>query len=225
MPRLREIADNNGLKLVEDAAQAFGAKVGDSVVGSLGDTGCFSFYPAKVLGCYGDGGLVTTSDESVYEHLQQLRNHGAVAAFTHTEVGYNSRLDAIQAAILSIKLKKLESDLETRQQVANWYDARLAESDAIAPSRPADGRHALNLYTIRHPRRDALRQALTDAKVGTNQCYPLGLHLQEVYSDLGYKPGDLPVVDQLCNETLSLPIYPGMSEEQVDYVCEIVRKV
>lgn len=225
MQELRKIADENGLKLIEDAAQAFGAKSGDNVVGSLGDTGCFSFYPAKVLGCYGDGGLITTNDEGVYEHLQRLRNHGAVAAFTHTEVGYNSRLDAVQAALLGIKLKKIEVDIEKRQQVADWYDARLEDSDAMAPARPSHGRHAFNLYTIRHPRRNELRRVLGDAKIGTNQCYPQGLHLQQVYSHLGYQPGDLPVTDQLCTETLSLPIFPGMREEQVEIVCDFIKRV
>lgn len=224
MQQLRTIADEHGLKLIEDAAQAFGAKAGDAVVGSLGDTGCFSFYPAKVLGCYGDGGLITTSDEGVFEHLQRLRNHGAIAAFTHTEVGYNSRLDAVQAALLAIKLKKIEEDIAKREQVAAWYDERLAGSDAIPPGRPDRGRHAFNLYTIRHPRRNALRQALGDAKIGTNQCYPQGLHLQQVYSHLGYQPGDLPMTDQLCNETLSLPIFPGMTEQQVETVCDVIRK-
>ena len=157
MQALRSIASEHGLRLIEDAAQAFGAKAGEAVVGSLGDTGCFSFYPAKVLGCYGDGGLITTSDEGIYEHLQRLRNHGAIAAFTHTEIGYNSRLDAVQAALLAIKLKKIEDDIAKREQVAAWYDERLDGSDAIPPGRPALGRHAFNLYTIRHPRRNALR--------------------------------------------------------------------
>ena len=224
MPQLRTIASEHGLKLIEDAAQAFGARSGEAVVGSLGDTGCFSFYPAKVLGCYGDGGLVTTSDEGIYEQLQQLRNHGAIAAFTHTQIGYNSRLDAVQAALLGIKLKKIEQDLALRQQVADWYDERLEETDALPPARPDHGRHAFNLYTIRHPRRNALRQALGDAKIGTNQCYPQGLHLQQVYSHLGYQPGDLPVTDQLCTETLSLPIFPGMTEAQVETVCNIVSR-
>ena len=222
MDALQQLADQHDLIVIEDAAQAFGAKSGDAVVGSLGATGCFSFYPAKVLGCYGDGGLISTSDESVYEHLQQLRNHGAVAPFTHTEIGYNSRLDAIQASLLSIKLKKFEADMALRQQVAKWYDERISDSDAITPARPKSGRHAFNLYTIRHPRRDALREALTAADIGTNQCYPAGLHLQQVYLHLGYQPGDLPVVDQLCTETLSLPIFPGLTEEQVEQVCRVV---
>jgi len=223
MDALLQLADQHDLVIIEDAAQAFGARSGDAVIGSLGATGCFSFYPAKTLGCYGDGGLISTSDESLLEHLKQLRNHGAVAPFTHTEIGYNSRLDAIQASLLSIKLKKFEADMALRQQVAEWYDDRLSGSDAIPPSRPQAGRHAFNLYTIRHPRRDALRDALTAANVGTNQCYPAGLHLQQVYGHLGYQPGDLPVVDQLCTETLSLPIFPGLSEEQVDQVCVVVK--
>ena len=110
-----------------------------------------------------------------------------------------------------------------RQQVAEWYDDRLSGSDAIPPSRPQAGRHAFNLYTIRHPRRDALRDALTAANIGTNQCYPAGLHLPQVYGHLGYQPGDLPMVDQICTETLSLPIFPGLSEEQVDQVCVVVK--
>lgn len=222
MTALQQIADAHGLKIIEDAAQAWGAKWGDQVVGSLGVTGCFSFYPAKVLGCYGDGGLVTTSDDAVHERILRLRNHGATGPFMHIEPGYNSRLDEVQAAVLRLKLAHIEGAIDARRQVADWYNARLAGSDAIAPSRPASGRHAFNLYTIRHPRRDALRQALTDAKIGTNQCYPLGLHLQEVYRHLGYRPGDLPVTDRLCGETLSLPIFPGMTQAQVDRVCEVI---
>ena len=146
-----------------------------------------------------------------------------MAPFTHTEVGYNSRLDAIQAALLSIKLEKIEANIELRRQVADWYDERLADSDAVTPVRPLAGRHAFNLYTIRHPRRDALREALTAAQIGTNQCYPLGLHLQQVYSHLGYQPGDLPVVDRLCTEPPSLPIFPGLTEAQVEQVCKVVK--
>lgn len=225
MGQIRKLADVHGLKLVEDAAQAFGARHGGAVVGSLGDTGCFSFYPTKVLGCYGDGGLVTTSDDALYERLLKLRNHGASAPFTHDELGYNSRLDEIQAALLRLKLEKLEQDIVARNRVAGWYDERLAELDLVTPLRPATGRHAFNLYTIRHPRRDALRQCLNEHKVGNSQCYPLGLHLQAVYGSLGYAPGDLPVVDRVCAETLSLPIFPAMKEEQVARVCELVASV
>jgi dTDP-4-amino-4,6-dideoxygalactose transaminase len=225
MDEIRAIADEHKLSVIEDGAQAFGAKHGDAVVGSMGDTGCFSFYPTKVLGCYGDGGLITTSSEAVRDRLLKLRNHGASAPFTHDELGYNSRLDEVQAALLRLKLKKLEQDVAARIQVADWYDQCLKGLDLVAPVRPSHGRHAFNLYTIRHPRRDALRAHLNEHKVGNSQCYPLGLHLQEIYSGLGYKPGNLPVVDRLCNETLSLPIFPAMEEEQVARVCELVAEI
>jgi dTDP-4-amino-4,6-dideoxygalactose transaminase len=222
MTAIQAVADAHGLVVIEDAAQAWGAKHADKVAGSMGETGCFSFYPAKVLGCWGDGGLVTTGDEEIHERLLRLRNHGATAPFMHSEAGYNSRLDEVQAALLRLKLTNIDSAIAARQTVAGWYDERLRGSDATPPARPADSRHAFNLYTIRHPRRDALRSALNEGGIGTNQCYPLGLHLQEVYRHLGYRPGDLPVTDRLCRETLSLPIFPGLTEQQVDRVCDLV---
>ncbi len=225
MERLSAIAGRRGLHLVEDAAQAFGARWGGQPVGSLGDTGCFSFYPTKVLGCYGDGGLVTVRDPAVRERLLALRNHGATAPFMHDRLGYNSRLDEVQAALLRIKLRKVEADIAAREQVAAWYDERMGDLDLVLPARPAGGRHAFNLYTIRHPDRDRLRTHLNANQVGNSQCYPLGLHLQEVYRPLGYGEGDLPVVDRVCRETLSLPIFPGMSEAQVDRVARLVAEV
>jgi len=225
MSALNAVAQTAGLKVIEDAAQAFGARHAGATAGSLGDAGCFSFYPTKVLGCYGDGGLITTSSSETHERLLKLRNHGASAPFMHDELGYNSRLDEIQAALLRIKLKKIEQDIEARQQVATWYDERLQQTAAITPVRPSDGRHAFNLYTIRHGKRDELRAHLNEHKVGNSQCYPIGLHLQEVYRQLGYQPGDLPVTDGLCSETLSLPIFPVMSEAQVDRVCQLVAEI
>ncbi len=225
MSALTDIAQAQGLRVIEDAAQAFGARHGANTVGSLSDAGCFSFYPTKVLGCYGDGGLITTSSDDTHERLLKLRNHGASAPFLHDELGYNSRLDEIQAALLRIKLKKIEQDIDARQQVAAWYDERLQQSSAITPVRPKDGRHAFNLYTIRHGKRDVLRAHLNEHKVGNSQCYPIGLHRQAIYRELGYREGDLPVTDALCGETLSLPIFPVMSEQQVDRVCKLVAEV
>jgi len=210
---------------VEDGAQAFGAKEGDRFIGSIGDAGCFSFYPTKVLGCYGDGGLITVRSEALRERLLVLRNHGASAPFMHDRLGYNSRLDEIQAALLRIKLRKLDADIAARNRVADRYDERLRELDLTLPRRPSRGRHGFNLYTIRHPERDRLREHLNAHSVGNSQCYPLGLHLQDVYRDLGYREGDLPVVDRLCGETLSLPIFPGMSEAQVDRVAQLVAEI
>ncbi len=225
MGAFAELAREHDLSLIEDAAQAFGAEHLGRRVGSLGDCGCFSFYPTKVLGCYGDGGLITTDSAAVRDHLHRLRNHGAVGSFIHTELGYNSRLDEIQAALLRLKLQVVEQRIAERRRVAALYDQRLGPLDLTLPSAPANGRHVYNLYTIRHPRRDALREYLGAHKVGTSLCYPEPLHLQSVYSHLGYSVGDLPIVEGLCRETLSLPIFPAMTEAQVDRVCELVAQV
>ncbi|MBI5612196.1 MAG: DegT/DnrJ/EryC1/StrS family aminotransferase [Gammaproteobacteria bacterium] len=223
MDEIMAIAREHKLAVIEDCAQAFGATSGGRVVGSIGDTGSFSFYPTKVLGCYGDGGMITTNRDDLNEHIRRLRNHGAVKPFLHTEIGCNSRLDEIQAAVLRIKLRTVNSDLDGRRRVAAEYDRRLADAGIKTPSRPKNGTHAFNLYTLRLPRRDGVRQALTDNQIGSSQCYPLGLHLQDVYQHLGYQPGSLPVCEQATTETLSLPIYPGMPVEHVARVSAAVN--
>lgn len=222
MGEIMEIAKKHKLAVIEDCAQSFGALHNGKVVGAIGDTGSFSFYPTKVLGCYGDGGMVTTNSDAVNEHIRRLRNHGAVKPFVHTEIGMNSRLDEIQAALLRIKLRYIKEDIAGRQKVAAEYTKRLAGSAVKTPSLPKDGTHSFNLYTIRTPRRDAVRQALTDAQIGSSQCYPQGLHLQEVYKYLGAKPGNLPVCEQACTETLSLPVYPGMPLDHIERVCQVL---
>ncbi len=225
MSAIGALAEKHGLKVVEDAAQAFGAEHAGAKVGSLGDCGCFSFYPTKVLGCYGDGGLITTSDDAIHERLLRLRNHGATAPFIHAEVGYNSRLDAIQAALLRIKLRDLDAAVASRQRIAKRYTEQLSASDCICPSLPANGQHAFNLYTIRHPRRDALRERLNARRIGNSQCYPEGLHLQPVHASLGYRPGSLPVVERLCHETLSLPIFPDLRDAEIDRLSELINQM
>jgi dTDP-4-amino-4,6-dideoxygalactose transaminase len=222
MGEIMEIAKKHKLAVIEDCAQSFGALHNGKVVGSLGDTGSFSFYPTKVLGCYGDGGMVTTSSDAVNEHIRRLRNHGAVKPFLHTEIGMNSRLDEVQAAVLRLKLRHIRDDIAGRQKVAAEYTKRLAGSPVKTPALPRNGTHVFNLYTVRIPKRDAVRQALTDAQIGTSQCYPQGLHLQEVYKHLRYKPGSLPVCEHACTETLSLPAYPGMPPEHIERVCEVL---
>lgn len=222
MGEIMEIANKHKLAVIEDCAQSFGALHNGRVVGSIGDTGSFSFYPTKVLGCYGDGGMVTTQSDAVNEHIRRLRNHGAVKPFVHTEIGMNSRLDEVQAAVLRIKLRHIRDDIAGRQKVAQEYTKRFAGSTVKTPSLPGNGTHVFNLYTIRAPKRDVVRQALTDAQIGSSQCYPQGLHLQEVYKHLGYKPGSLPVCEQATTETLSLPIYPGMPSDHIERVCEVV---
>lgn len=222
MEELLAIARKHGLAIVEDCAQAFGAVSGASVVGALGTTGSFSFYPTKVLGCYGDGGMITTNSDALNERLRRLRNHGAVKPFIHTEIGCNSRLDEVQAAVLRIKLRNIRADIEARRTVAAEYRRRLSGRQ-VTPAHAVPG-HVFNLYTVRVPRRDAVRQALTDAHIGTSLCYPQGLHLQEVYRRFGYRPGSLPVCEAVTADNLSLPIYPGMPNAHIERVCEVLLR-
>jgi len=224
MGEIMEIAKKHKLSVIEDCAQSFGALHQGKVVGSIGDTGSFSFYPTKVLGCYGDGGMVTTHSDEINEHIRRLRNHGAVKPFVHNEIGTNSRLDEVQAAVLRIKLRHIKGDIGGRQKVAEEYTMRLENTSVKTPPLPNHGTHVFNLYTVRMPQRDAVRQTLTEAQIGTSQCYPQGLHLQDVYKRLGYKPGSLPVCEQACTETLSLPIYPGMPLAHIERVCEVIRE-
>ncbi len=223
MTELNRIAREHGLVVVEDSAQAFGAEHGGQRVCGLGDAGATSYYPTKVLGCYGDGGMIFTNNGEAANHIRKIRNHGASGNFLHDELGTNSRLDEVQAALLRIKLRTLEQAIQGRERVAAAYDTRFAGVSQIKiPPRPANGRHAFNLYTIRAERRDALREHLNANSIPSNLCYPLPMHLQEVYRNLGGKTGDLPVVERACTETLALPIFPTMSDAQVDRVVEVV---
>jgi dTDP-4-amino-4,6-dideoxygalactose transaminase len=225
MTAINAIADSHGLAVVEDAAQAFGAQHDAQRVGSMGVTGCFSFYPTKVLGCYGDGGLLTTNSDEIAETVRKLRNHGAAAAFQHDEVGMNSRLDEVQAALLRLKLKSLDQNIASRQRIAALYDERLGKLGITCPSRPLNGSHAFNLYTIRSSKRDAIRQALMDNSIGNSTCYPSPLALQQVYQHLAYTEEDFPVSVSLGSEVVSLPVFPDMTEHQVDRVCQVIGQV
>jgi dTDP-4-amino-4,6-dideoxygalactose transaminase len=219
MDALMQIARDRRLAVIEDCAQSFGARSGGRVTGAIGDAGSFSFYPTKVLGGYGDGGLITTDRDDLNERIRRLRNHGAVQPFLHAEVGMNSRLDEIQAALLRLKLRTIDRDIAGRRAVAAEYTRRLAGTAIRPPAAPVPEAHVYNLYTIRTPRRDDVRAALTAARIGTSLCYPQGLHLQEVYRHLGYRAGSLPVCEQASGEVLSLPIYPGMPQDHVERVC------
>ncbi len=225
MGAIMGIAHDHDLRVIEDAAQAFGAKVADKSVGSIGDAGCFSFYPTKVLGCYGDGGMVTMDNEALAGRIRHLRNHCATEPFIHDGAGYNSRLDEIQAALLSIKLRNVDEAIAGSRRVADTYDELLSAVDVVRPARPRYGEHVFNLYTIRTAWRDAVRKALTDNGIASSVCYPKPLHLQEVCRSLGYAAGDLPVAEQLATEALSLPIFPGMTEAQIERVCRAIRQV
>lgn len=222
MDEILGIAREHRLAVLEDCAQAFGAEIDGKRVGSMGDAGAFSFYPTKVLGCYGDGGIITTNRPEIDEHLRRLRNHGTYKPFMHNEIGYNSRLDEIQAALLRIKLRTIEADIAGRNKVAAEYDRRLKPLGVASPSRPPNGRHVFNLYTVRVKERDRVRQYLTDHNVASSVCYPKPLHLQDVYQSLGYRPGSLPVSEQAATETLCLPIYPGMPVEHIQRVVDVL---
>lgn len=222
MGMMRSLADAHGLGIIEDCAQACGAEWSGEKVGSMGTTGTFSFYPTKVLGCYGDGGMVTTNDAGLGERLRKLRNHGALAPFIHDEIGYNSRLDEIQASLLRIKLTTVEDAIRSRRQVAEWYTHRFSGTGVAVPTEPAGGRHVFNLFTVRVPHRDRVRERFKAAGIGCSVCYPQPLHLQPVYRNLGYEHGQLPESELAASQSISLPIYPGMREQQVDQVCEVV---
>ena len=223
MDAIMQIAKDRKLAVIEDCAQSFGARSGGKVTGAIGDTGSYSFYPTKVLGCYGDGGMITTNRDDLNEHIRRLRNHGAIKPFVHTEIGMNSRLDEIQAAILRLKLRSIDKDIDGRRAVAAEYVKRFAGSPVKTPVSLKPDAHSYNLFTVRMPKRDNVRDALTAAQIGSSFCYPQGLHLQEVYKPLGYKPGSLPVCEQACGEVLSLPVYPGMPIAHIERVCAVVR--
>jgi dTDP-4-amino-4,6-dideoxygalactose transaminase len=222
MGAIMQIAKDRKLAVIEDCAQSFGARSGGKVTGSIGDAGSYSFYPTKVLGGYGDGGMITTNRDDLNEHIRRLRNHGAMKPFIHTEIGMNSRLDEIQAAVLRLKLRTIDKDIEGRRAVAAEYTKRFSGSSVKPPVALKPDAHAYNLYTVRLPKRDAVRDALTAAQIGTSLCYPQGLHLQDVYRHLGYKPGSLPVCEQASTEVLSLPVYPGMPPSHIAQVADTV---
>jgi dTDP-4-amino-4,6-dideoxygalactose transaminase len=228
MELIKEIAHSNGLWVIEDAAQAIGSDyIRNSAppqrVGSIGNVGCFSFYPSKNLGGYGDGGMVTTNDDELAKRLRLLRVHGASSKYYYQCIGINSRLDALQAAVLLVKFRYLEEWTDKRLENAAYYDQlfdeiRHQDLSIEIPYVQYNNRHIYNQYVIRVPKRDELREFLAQEGVGTDVYYPLPLHLQECYQDLGYAKGDFPHAEQAARETLALPIYPELTSEQQEYV-------
>ncbi|MCY7375062.1 MAG: DegT/DnrJ/EryC1/StrS family aminotransferase [Pyrinomonadaceae bacterium] len=229
MDFLREIADGRGIPLVEDAAQAIGAEGGSKRAGDMGAIGCFSFYPSKNLGAMGDAGFLTTNDEALAKKLFALRVHGSFERYYHKWVGLNSRLDAMQAAILRVKLPHLDSWTEARQQNAATYrelftDKGLTEAITL-PTECENGRHIYNQFVIRVPeRRDGLKQFLQDNGIGTDIYYPVPLHLQECFAYLGYRAGDFPESERASKETLALPIYPELTSVQQEFVVDKIAE-
>ena len=224
MGPLLEIARKHGLKVIEDCAQSFGSEYKGKKTGSFGEIGCFSFFPSKNLGCYGDGGMVITDDQKLAERLQSLRNHGSKVRYYHDEVGYNSRLDEIQAAVLNVKFKRIDVYNDQRRANAALYNKQLAVPGVQTPVESGDGKHVYHQYTLRLKDRDAVKKRLDDAKMSSMIYYPVPLHLQKAYKDLGMGPGSLPVSEQAAGEVLSLPMYPELTGEQIKTVAEAVKK-
>jgi dTDP-4-amino-4,6-dideoxygalactose transaminase len=230
MTCLMAIAQTYNLIVIEDAAQAVGATWGEAKIGSIGHVGCFSFYPTKNLGACGDGGAVTTNDEAIAAKIRMLREHGSRARYFHEELGVTSRLDALQAAILSIKLRHLPAWTAQRQAIAERYNRLLQPISGVVPPQNVPGGQAVwHQYTVRltpppdatqdtGQHRDRVRQSLQEQGIGSMIYYPVPLHLQTVYASLGYQTGRLPVAEQLAHEVLSLPMFPELTVDQQERV-------
>lgn len=223
MDPILEIAARRGLQVVEDAAQAIGAEYKGRRAGSMGAIGCFSFYPGKNLGAFGDAGMMTTNDEALAVQLRRIRVHGGLTRYVHDSVGWNSRLDALQAAVLSVKLRYLDAWTAARQRNADLYRSLLREPVIAPPVAPYSTRHVHNQFVIRSPRRDALREHLAQNGVGSEVYYPIPLHLQQCFEYLGYREGDFPVSERAAREVLALPVHPEMSEDDIGLVAKRVE--
>lgn len=224
MNPLLEIASRHGIRVLEDCAQSAGALYEGRKVGSFGDAGAFSFYPTKVLGAFGDGGMIVTSDAALDKRLRRLRFYGIDADYHSEEEGYNSRLDEIQASLLDYRLQKLDSEVDRRREIASDYDDALAGiEDLCLPLEKEGRRHQYYLYTIRTPRRDELKSHLAGLGIETRINYPTPIHLMRGYSFLGYQSGSLPVTERLAGEILSLPMFPQLTDSEVERVIAAVR--
>ncbi len=229
MDPINSVAKKHNLYVIEDAAQAIGAKYKGRPVGSLGDIACFSFFPTKNLGAFGDGGMLTTNDPELEERIRMLRVHGSKKKYHHEILGCNSRLDALQAAILSVKVKYLGDWTDARRSLAEGYREKLnvAGNAIIHPTVMEGAYHVYHQYTIRVPHRDAVQEELKSRGIASTVYYPLSLHLQPVFKNLGYKPGDFPESEKATEEALSLPMFPELEPSEqdcvVEEICDILK--
>ncbi len=217
------VAKKHNLPLVEDSAQAHDAKYKGRKIGTFGEMSCFSFYPGKNLGAYGEGGAIVTNNAAYAARARSLREHGSTQRYYHDEVGFNYRMEGIQGAVLGIKLKHLSQWTKERQRVGHRYHELLADTPLQLPKEAPWAESAYHLYVVRHPRRDELKKHLEANKVGCALHYPLPLHLQKCYANLGYEEGAFPVAEKAAKECLSLPIYPELTEAQIQRVAEVVH--
>lgn len=225
MDPIMAIARRYGLVVIEDAAQAHGAEYKGRRAGSIGDLGCFSFYPGKNLGAFGEGGAVVTNQPELAHKISLLRDWGQETKYNHVVAGYNYRMDGIQGAVLKVKMNHIESWTEARRSVAAQYDRLLAKLPFERPRPPAHCRHVYHVYAVRAPGRDDALKALQGSGIGAGIHYPVPVHLQKAYASLGYRPGDFPVTEKLADQFLSLPIYPELRPEQVAEVVAQLEKV
>ncbi len=219
----RAICDEKGVALVEDCAQSLGAEAPGGKAGSFGEASAFSFYPTKNLGAAGDAGMVCTDDAGLAARVRALSNHGSDRQYYHEVLGYNSRLDTVQAALLLVKLRHLDEWNRQRASIAAFYDAHL--ENVVTPVVKPGCTHSYHQYTIRSPRRDEVKKSLEEAGIASAIYYPVPLHLQPCFKDLGYSEGDFPVAEKASREVLSLPIFPGMTTEEMERVCSAVNGV
>jgi dTDP-4-amino-4,6-dideoxygalactose transaminase len=224
MARIQEIASAHGLEIIEDACQAHGARYRGKRAGGFGKAAAFSFYPAKNLGAFGDAGMVVTNDEKVYKTVRMLRDVGQSKKYYHDVKGYNHRLDALQAAVLGVKLPYLDMWNGDRRENAALYDRLLAGSGVEIPVEAEDVEAVYHLYVIRTPNRQALQAYLSENGVSTGIHYPIPIHLQAAYQDLGYQRGDLPVTEAYADQILSLPMFAELTPEQIEYVAATIRR-
>ncbi len=226
MDAIRDVAGRHNLAVIEDAAQAIGAEYKGKRAGSLGDIACFSFFPTKNLGAFGDGGALTTNDDGLAERLRMLRLHGSRQQYIYDEVGYNSRLDALQAAVLAVKLKHLDSWTELRQRNVRRYANAFADANVPVTTPAAleyQTRHVWHHYNIRAERRDELKSHLAGQGIGAAIYYPVPLHLQKCFEGLGYRPGDFPESEKLASEILALPVHSELEDGDIEAVVAAVR--
>ena len=222
MDAILKIAEHHGLPVIEDACQAHGARYRGRRVGSLANAAAFSFYPAKNLGAYGDGGIVVTNDRKVAEYVRMARNYGQRERYCHVIRGFNRRLDTLQAAILRVKLNDLDRRNEARREHARLYRKLLGNLDVILPVEQSYAEAVWHLFVVRVQRRDMLRAYLSERGIATGIHYPIPIHLQEAYRDLGYAAGDFPVTEHCAEQILSLPMYPELTVEMIHYVADVI---
>jgi len=224
MDAIMEIAEKHNLKVIEDACQAHGAEYKGRRAGSMGDISCFSFYPSKNLGAYGDGGMVMTNDDHLYQKTKMLRDYGQSKKYHHEIKGHNSRLDSIQAAVLLAKLPHLEEWNNRRRTLAGLYNELLSDVDVVTPVEGQGYRHIYHLYVIRTKNRDEMFEYLKSKQIFCGIHYPIPIHLQNAYKDLPYKEGDFPITEKYAQEILSFPLYPELSEENIRYVVVNIKE-